>query len=74
MNSRNQTINKCVKELLPEHRDHAWRTRFGRVWSWDVDRQQWLDESRGEADRDAWHSQESVSRLARIDSPYTAVS
>jgi hypothetical protein len=62
-----------VDELLPDHRDRAWRNRRGGTWSWDAGRQQWLDESRGEADIDAWHPQESMSRLARWDAPYTAL-
>ncbi|SIH26240.1 Uncharacterised protein [Mycobacteroides abscessus subsp. abscessus] len=63
----------CVTELLPEHRAKPWRDRFGRGWSWSRDREMWLDESRGEADRAAWHTQESMANSARMHGPYVAV-
>lgn len=74
MNNVSDTRGGSVDELLPEHRDRAWLNRFGKTWSWDAGRERWLDESKGEADSDAWRDQESMSRLARIDGPYVAVS
>lgn len=64
-----------VATLLPEHRDRAWRDKHGTVWSWSVDREMWLDEVRGEADRSAWRTQDYMDSHGRYTrGPFTAVS
>ena len=62
-----------VDALRPEHRNRAWRDRRGTVWSWCAYRRMWLDESRGEADRNAWRDQEHMDTHGRDKGPFTAV-
>lgn len=62
-----------VPVLLPVHRDRAWRARCGGTWSWDESRAMWLDESKGEADRDGWRGQKSMESFSRLVGPFTEV-
>lgn len=66
-----QHIDGRVDALRPVHRDRAWRDRLGYVWSWSADRGMWLNEFRGEADRDAWRSQEYMNTHGRHMGPFT---